>query len=312
MNSCVCSMSDIVMSAYWYRSGYPEILFLFSIITDRIKILFRTMINDLRIRRKVSLSNFCFILKSLLLISLWLSSNNHALGEIRNGYEKDILCLRSSFNSLVTMLQDNSLSVSKKHKAKRNLDFVIKKLAYYELTEMLLMQFKIISPDLFEEINTIIDKKGRPVIVYVKFIPEDEAEIRAWGVTYINQVETDSDAYRSEYGDNTVSVKIWVVNKALLVLAHELGHVKYLVPHLASYVRYHKENYTENPHFGDVGHNPGDPSGKNAKVYEKRFREEYDVFLECVNERYQNPLLLRETIKKKIAEEARNFIPPLA
>ena len=41
-----------------------------------------------------------------------------------------------------------------------------------------------------------------------------------------------------------VSVKIWAVNKALFVLAHELGHVKYQVPHLASYINEYKKYYS--------------------------------------------------------------------
>ena len=97
--------------------------------------------------------------------------------------------------------------------------------------------------DLYNEIDTIKDIKGRAVNVFVKFIPTDATEVKAWGTTYMRQVENDQDGYLSEYGELTVSVKIWIVNNALLVLAHELGHVKYQVPNLANYFEYYRKNY---------------------------------------------------------------------
>ena len=59
----------------------------------------------------------------------------------------------------------------------------------------------------------------------------------------MDQSSDDKDAYQSEYGKFTVSVKVWIVPRALLVLAHELGHVKYQVPNLASYFEFYKKHY---------------------------------------------------------------------
>ncbi len=95
----------------------------------------------------------------------------------------------------------------------------------------------------------------------------------------MSQVKNDPDGYLSEYGDHTVSVKIWIVNNALLVLAHELGHVKYQVPHLAHYFEFYKKNY-----FGimndsnHIGHNPSDPSGKSANNMKNYSEENTHIF----------------------------------
>ena len=178
---------------------------------------------------------------------------------------------------------------------------MINNISYYELTENLLNQFKIIAPCLYNEIDTIKDIKGRTVNVFVKFIPTDATEVKAWGTTYMNQVENDRHAYLSEYGELAVSVKIWIVRNALLVLAHELGHVKYQVPHLANYFEYYKKNYFSIMNYSnDIGHNPTDPSGKSAYQYEKLFRKEYAYFLKA-NEKIQNPIALVERIKKNLS-----------
>jgi hypothetical protein len=172
-------------------------------------------------------------------------------------------------------------------------------ISFYDLTENLLNQFKIISPRLYAEIDTISDRKGRPVHVYVKFVPVDATKVKAWGITYLNQLENDKDAYLSEYGAFTVSVKIWIVAKALLVLSHELGHVKYQIPNLASYMNYHKKCYKEVSNY--IGHNADDPSGNTAIETEKLFRKEHAYFLRNTNEKIQNPVIMLTKIRKSMS-----------
>jgi hypothetical protein len=153
---------------------------------------------------------------------------------------------------------------------------LIKYITYYEVTESLLKQLRAISPEIYHEIDTIKDRNGEVTDVYIKFIPEDEAPVQAWGVTGIAQAPGDENTYLSEYGERSVSIKVCAVPQALLVLSHELGHVKYIVANLATYKNYHARNYppcsTESNH---VGHNPNDPSGKSAYIFEKRFKASY-------------------------------------
>ena len=173
-----------------------------------------------------------------------------------------------------------------KKRRKEVIDFIL----YYNLTEKLLKQFQLISPDLYNEINNIRDHRGRPVDVYVKFVSIDGTSIKAAGTTYIDQSENDEDLYRSEYGEGKVSVKIWMINRALFVLAHELGHVKYQVENLADYVKYYKNNYIEQSNPSQcLGHNAHDLSGKTATIYEKKFRSSYLEFQKTTTEKLPGP-----------------------
>ena len=254
-----------------------------------------SMKNHINIVTAIAIKKYCVLLSILFAL-------NNAFGGIKNGYENDISGMRESLKNLNAILAENrNLSAPSRRKIEFKIELLINNISYYELTRNLLNQFKIIAPCLYNEIDTIKDIKGRAVNVFVKFIPTDATEVKAWGTTYMRQVENDQDAYVSEYGELTVSVKIWIVNNALLVLAHELGHVKYQVPHLVHYFEYYKKKY-----FGimndanDIGHNPTDPSGKSASQYEKIFRREYAYFLKA-NEKIQSPIALVEKIKKNFS-----------
>jgi hypothetical protein len=242
------------------------------------------------------LLRICFLLFMILFLS-----SNASLCEIRNGYEKDILILKESLKSLTEILNgDKYLSGVQRRKIESNIETLVNHISFYDLTENLLNQFRIIAPKLYAEIDTISDRKGRPVHVYVKFVPPDATKIKAWGITYINQMENDQDAYLSAYGALTVSVNVWIVSKALLVLSHELGHVKYQVPNLASYVNFHKKCYNGEP-SNYIGHHADDPSGKSAVQSEKSFRKEYLYFLKNTNEKIQHPVVLLARIRKSMS-----------
>jgi hypothetical protein len=238
-----------------------------------------------------------------LFIIMFICCLNNAFGKIINGYETEINSARESLKHLNRFLQDNrTLPRYKALKIKDNLNIVIRFISYYELTEQMLAQFNVIAPDLYNEINTITDKKGRPVNVYVKFVPLDATKHKSWGTTYFNQGEDDKDVNFSEYGEHTVSVKIWVVSKALLVLSHELGHVKYQVANLASYVDYFKKHYSVDvDEYESIGHCASDPSGKNAREYVNRFRERYTAFRRT-KDKVGTPLTLLENITHRLVQ----------
>ena len=192
----------------------------------------------------------------------------------------------------------------KERKIKESLKVAMDHIAYYRLTERLLEQFRTVAPDLYDEINSIKDKKGRPVDVLIKFVPLDATRLKAWGTTGIDQSDSDKDTYVSEYGVNTVSVKIWTVNKALLVLSHELGHVKYQVPNLASYLQFHRENYVAITTESDrIGHRGNDPSGMAASEYEKRYRENFSSYLKETHANFETPLAILENIMRAMGKE---------
>jgi hypothetical protein len=196
------------------------------------------------------------------------------------------------------LLENRGLSSFQRRKVEASMEILLDQTAYYELTETLLSQFKLVAPNLFAEIDTITDRLGRPVDVFVKFVPIDATEIKAWGTTYISQMDNDKDAYISEYGPFTVSIKIWTVPNALLVLAHEFGHVKYQVPNLASYLAFHRILYKDFRQQTFIGHSIKDPSGRSANRSGNIFKKAYSDFLKAREEKMKSPVVLLTMIRK--------------
>jgi len=224
----------------------------------------------------------------------------HAVfGEIKNGYEKNISGTKESLTILrASLLEAENLIPAHRRKIQSTIAALVDHIAYYDLTESLLVQFKTIAPELYAQVDSIKDRLGRPVDVYIKFVPADGTNVKAWGLTYMDQASDDKDAYQSEYGRFTVSVKVWIVHKALLVLAHELGHVKYQVPNLASYFEFYRNHYYSTPAENSKGHEGDDPSGKWATQFGKTFQRKYSDFLKSSIEKVQNPLDVLAKLKK--------------
>jgi len=237
--------------------------------------------------------NYCLHLLAFILTC-------HAVfGEIKNGYEKNIVASKESLKILhARLLEDESITPAQRRTVQSTIATLVEHVSYFELTESLLIQFKTIAPELYAEIDTITDRLGRPVNVYIKFVPIDGTVVNAEGTTYMDRSVYDPDTYKSEFGEFTVSVKVWIVPRALLVLAHELGHVKYQVPNLASYFVFHKNNYHNTSTSNSIGHNIDDPSGKSAIEYAKTFQKTYADFLKLSNSRVQNPLVILARLKK--------------
>lgn len=230
---------------------------------------------------------------------------NSALAKLRNGYEKDILDVREKLKNYSNLMKANAdLSSTDKRNMKTGIRNLIALQSYYELTEELLKQFKLISPELYNRMDSIADAKGRPTDVFVKFIPRDEALVMAGGVTYMSRSDEDRDACFSEYGKHTVSIKIWIFERALFALAHEFGHVNYQVPNLETYTGYYKRVYqpysTESKH---LGHSESDRSGKNALAFETKFKKDHLYYLRFRNDNtpLESPVSLAGEIKKKVS-----------
>ena len=242
------------------------------------------------------------------LVCILLFACSSVLAEIKNGYEKNIEQTRESLTYLQNLLENTDLSFFRRRKVEASIEILVNHISYYELTENLLSQYQIIAPRLFSEIDTITDRLGRPVDVYVKFVPIDATEVKAWGITQVSQMENDKDAYVSEYGPFTVSIKVWIVSRALLVLSHEFGHVKYQVPNLAGYLEFHKMHYKDTRMLTFMGHSPNDPSGQSANHFGNIFKQTYANFLKTGNERAQSPAVLLTKIKRSLSNKYFTFV----
>ena len=166
-------------------------------------------------------------------------------------------------------------------------------------------QFKTIAPELYHVIDTIQDKKGRPVDVYIQFVPFQGTERKAFGSTYFDQMDGDEDMAISEFGKSSVSIKVWTVHQALFVLAHEFGHISYQIPNLASYVNYYRERYRSksNDRYSIIGHSEDDPSGKSALEFDSRFRKQYIKYLKLAKHKIDTPRIVLSKIKNELKEE---------
>src|SRR5262245_42702214 len=145
----------------------------------------------------------CF--KICLLFFMNLISMHGLFGEIRNGYQHEIHGMRQSLKRLTSLIQeDENLSLEQRGRIKNHIERLVEEMHYYELTEALLRQFHLISPGLYEEIAAIMNDKGEPVHVYVKFVSERQMQHGAFGTTNLACADHDRSVYLSEFGVNTV------------------------------------------------------------------------------------------------------------
>ena len=244
---------------------------------------------------------------SLVVVGLVIFVLNNLFGEVRNGYEKEIVGFRQSLQSLKEMLQTNqALRPSERRRIKGNIKSLVNLIAYHEITDSLLKQFKTISPDLYNVMNTLEDCNGRPVDVYVKFVPKDQLRFHAAGAALLTPSINDPDRCSSRHGDGTVLVEVLIFNKALAVLAHEFGHLYHVVPNLRNYVRFYQREYENEGVNVMLGHRANDPSGKLASAFEVAFRKSYATYLKGNVVPAMAPLALINPIRRNLLDQTSN------
>ena len=155
----------------------------------------------------------------------------------------------------------------------------------------------MIDPALYYEINTLKDSEGNETDVYVKVV--DDLGSGLLGATNVSHNVDNPNVYSSEYGDHTVSVRIANENprKNLLILVHELGHVRYQVPYLATYTVFYEKVY-QNTNI--IGHRYDDPSHQSVKETLKAFNEVWREYNRETKE------MVRHTSRKMLASTREN------
>lgn len=157
---------------------------------------------------------------------------------------------------------------------------------YYLEAEQLLSEFKIIDPELFERVSKVTNSEGTLTHVYVRYVTRNSKEFKrleinynkATGYTSVGQWENSENVCESFYGTNTICVTIGEGCNEKLVLAHEFGHVLYMVPNLKSYLEF-MHNYRYKLDKYNKGHSPIDPSTKFVHQIQDNFNEKYTSFL---------------------------------
>jgi hypothetical protein len=152
---------------------------------------------------------------------------------------------------------------------------------------------------MYNELDTITDKQKRPTNIFVKLIPRDQPMVPLRAATIFIQSSTDADASISEYGEHSVSVNLSIDGSALLLLSHELGHIRYVVPNLAEYVAFYNRWYKrEISDFSYFGHNRFDESGRSAVAFEQRFRGDLASYLIAGGTKFESPAILLDRIRR--------------
>lgn len=228
--------------------------------------------------------------------------------EIKNGYASKINDAFLALNNLSKILTEDinrdtnsgvKLFLFKKQKLKLEIRKLEQFIHYYELTEKLLGQFNIIAPDLYNEIDSIKDANGENIDVYVKFVPNEWMIVSQKGITEMDKSEYDENVCTSVYGNRSISVMICLEIHSLFILAHEFGHVKYLGPHFATYMKYYKKTYQGQSFDSNyIGHHSKDPSGKMAISFARRYRLYYKMYRKNAKDLRKIPIALNNNIER--------------
>ncbi|MEJ7646455.1 MAG: hypothetical protein WKF87_17790 [Chryseolinea sp.] len=235
----------------------------------------------------------------LFILALILLSSN-VFGTIKNGYENEVQAHYDSLEILRSRLSEyQSLSHGSTGKLKRAIKEVVNLISYYQLTDQIIEQLRIVCPEIFNELNNIKDKRGRSVDIEVKLIPKEDAKINLSAASFFKQSVIDEDAITSVYGNHSVAVDVWLTEQALFLLCHELGHLNYVIPNAAEYFKFYDQFYRGRlPNLSYIGHNRFDKSGKSAKVFEKKFRQARARYATIRNKRVDSAYLVMQRIRQ--------------
>jgi hypothetical protein len=203
-------------------------------------------------------------------ISFLVIFSHNATSAIRNGYERGIDGARTSIKALEAAYSKSDLTTAQRKRIKEQVRLLTEFVYYHELTESRIAEFRQTAPSLWDSVNYILDARGRSVDVYIRFVELEDIPSGAYATTSLEQ-GADEDAYRSCFGEHTISVTVRKGPSDLRKLAHELGHITYQVPNLATYTKYYNNMYESMANGEALGHGAGDPSGMNAERFERLF-----------------------------------------
>ncbi|MCW5897757.1 MAG: hypothetical protein KIT10_00695 [Flavobacteriales bacterium] len=158
----------------------------------------------------------------------------------------------------------------------------------FNAVEQFLNQYAFTDPEGYSQLDNLMDPSGNVVDVFVGIDPSMVVTLAQMtdgggmqtGGGHHGKSEVHANVYtfqdgvfshytiKSRHGDNTVHVSLARKTTALTV-AHEKGHVMYLVHNMMEHTQWQRLN--PNAAFEDH-HGPGDPSGQAADEEERRYK----------------------------------------
>lgn len=166
----------------------------------------------------------------LILTTLCLGVHQETYAEIRNGYVNDLIIVEKQIRVFKEFHQGVLRNTHRERLEKllKTTRIKAEKLEEnYAKTKGLLEDLRKIAPSLYNEISNIKDHEGNDTHVYIKVVKDLGPYFL--GINNVTQSTSNPHVYTSEYGDHTVSVMVIYPSafKALKILVHELGHVRY-------------------------------------------------------------------------------------
>jgi hypothetical protein len=235
---------------------------------------------------------------------LWLFAIEVLHARILNGYGPQLATNKQCLENLrLLLLRNDSLSAEQRRGVKSKVVDLIDFISLHETTEETIRQLGVVSPGIFGLGDNLRDRKGRPTDIYIKLVHRDRSRIPLAGANLLWQHVLDKNLSVSEYGDLSASIEIWVDCNALLLLSHELGHMIYIVPNLATYVDFYNYAYARMTDISYIGHKHRDPSGKSAENFAKQFCSDWKTYRRLRGVKLESPLSRLAAIKKYLKNE---------
>lgn len=235
---------------------------------------------------------------------LWLFAIEALHARLLNGYGGQIASNKQSLENLrMMLLGSDSLSPDQRRQLKSKIAALVDFISLYEITEEAIDQLRTVSPKIFLASDAVRDKRGRRTDIYVKLVHKERSRLPLEGANFLWQHANDKDLSVSEFGNRTASIEVWINCNAVLLLSHELGHVIYIVPNLATYVDFYKSAYARVGDITYVGHKYQDPSGKSADNFMMQFRNDLREYRRLGGVKLESPLSRLVAIRKQLRTE---------
>ena len=235
---------------------------------------------------------------------LWLFAIEVLHARILNGYGTQLTNNKQCLENLrLMLLGHDSLSSEQRRRVKSKIADLIDFISLYEITEEAIRQLKMVSPKTFYLSDSLKDRQGRPTDIYIKLVHEERSRLPLAGANFLWQHAYDKDLSVSEFGNQTASIEVWIGSNALMLLSHELGHVIYIVPNLATYVVFYNHAYWQVEDISYVGHKHQDISGKSADNFMKQFYNDLRTYRRLGGMNLESPSVRLAAIKKQLKNE---------
>ncbi len=209
---------------------------------------------------------------------------------VLNGFSQEKQKLEKEIRRTVDLLNNDPLKKTKKQLEKKlrqmrkRYEVVLRN---HSRTAELLNTFEFIDPSLYSQVSKVTNAEGTLTHVYVRYVDKSSEEFsyftrehfNAKAYTSVSPATNHPNVCNSLYGANTITVTIGIGGDEFVALAHEFGHVLYIVPNLKEYVYFMKYRNKKTNVTAQHGHSWNDSSSAFLNSIENNFADRYEYYL---------------------------------